>query len=408
MTANDTATFHEVVLRPREPIIARDGRPFAATPGARAMSLPWPLPSTLAGALRTRIGTDLNFDWRSDGPDRARRIAVQGPLMLARWRQDDAWQVYLPQPHDALIVKSETGQATMHALRPFAPDEGAGCDLPHAGLRPLRVPESGKALTDYAYWPLSAYTRWLSEATPGSQPAPARCLESPPHETRVHVAMNRDTRTGAEGALFSTVGLAFADQPQPAHPGETGEQPLPRRGKAGEQPARAMLCRAAGADARTWTAATSYLPLGGERRLVELRPIEGTSSLWPACPPKLRAALRDTRRLRLALVTPAIFAGGWRPGWLDDLEGAPPEAPSLRLRLVAAAVGRREPVSGWDLQKKQAKAARYMAPAGSVYFFEIVAGALDDEQIDRLWLHALSDAAQDRADGFGLTVIGVW
>ncbi len=80
----DKERLYDIVVAPRDPIIARDGRPFAATPGAQAVSLPWPLPGTLAGTIRTAIGTSLGFDWRNGGAGRARRIAVLGPLMLAR------------------------------------------------------------------------------------------------------------------------------------------------------------------------------------------------------------------------------------------------------------------------------------------------------------------------------------
>lgn len=397
MDTESALAVHEVIVQPRAPLIVRDGRPFTADAGAQAVTLPWPLPGTLAGALRTRIGTDLAFDWQGDGPDRARRITVQGPLMLARWPDSEsAWQVYLAQPRDALLVHDTSGQPVMHALRPFGPGGGAGCDLPHPALQPLQVEESGKSLSGYSYWPLRAYLRWLSDARPQPQAPPLRCLGPLPRETRVHVAINRETRTGREGALFSTVGLAFADQPQPA-----------RAGQSDEQPAHALLCRVDGAT--SWSAATSYLQLGGERRLAELHPVDAAGSLWPACPPELRDALAGTPRLRLTLVTPALFTGGWRPGWLDDdLIGAPPAAPALRLRLVAAATGRHEPVSGWDLQRGKPKAARYMVPAGSVYFCEVVEGELSAAAIERLWLSALSDLPQDRADGFGLSVMGVW
>ncbi|HZQ09120.1 MAG TPA: type III-B CRISPR module-associated Cmr3 family protein, partial [Anaerolineae bacterium] len=48
------------LIEPRDPLIFRDGRPFNPTPGARAISLPFPYPSTLAGAVRTRVGQNEN------------------------------------------------------------------------------------------------------------------------------------------------------------------------------------------------------------------------------------------------------------------------------------------------------------------------------------------------------------
>jgi CRISPR-associated protein Cmr3 len=51
------------------------------------------------------------------------------------------------------------------------------------------------------------------------------------------------------------------------------------------------------------------------------------------------------------------------------------------------------------------KAARRLAPAGSVYFFE-ARGATS--ALARLWLEPVSDLPQDRNDGFGLALWGVW
>jgi len=88
MLAEPSTGARTLLIRPRGGMLVRDGRPFAATPGARAASLAWPLPSTIAGALRTRIGDDLGFDWRNGGPERALRLAVAGPLLASRGAHD--------------------------------------------------------------------------------------------------------------------------------------------------------------------------------------------------------------------------------------------------------------------------------------------------------------------------------
>ena len=46
------------IIEPRDPLVFGDGKPFSAVPGSRAKSLPFPHPSTVAGAMRTRSGTD--------------------------------------------------------------------------------------------------------------------------------------------------------------------------------------------------------------------------------------------------------------------------------------------------------------------------------------------------------------
>lgn len=384
-------TAHSIIIAPRDPIIARDGRPFAALPGAQARSLPWPLPATIAGMVRTTIGQAATppFDWNQGGPARAKRIAVQGPLMLVRWPESDGWQVYIAAPRDALIVRADRGDAVMCARRPdTAVPPGAGYNLA-PGLVPLTVDEAGKPEGGYNYWPLEAAARWLAAADPQPQPAPPHCLGDLPHETRVHVVVDERTGTARSGTLFSTQALAFCDAPRAT------------------APARALLCRVS-TDEDWRLDAERFTTLGGERRLVELRPVRDRDP-WPPCPETLHAAFRGRQRLRLALATPAIFAHGWKPGWLaDGLEGSPPGIAGLRLRLISAVVSRQETVSGWDMETKKPKPARHMAPAGSVYFFEVVGGALESGHLASLWLGSISDTAQDRADGFGLALPGIW
>ena len=44
-----------------------------------------------------------------------------------------------------------------------------------------------------------------------------------------------------------------------------------------------------------------------------------------------------------------------------------------------------------------------MVPAGSVYFLEVVEGDCGN-LVENAWLQPVSDALQDRRDGFGLAV----
>jgi CRISPR-associated protein Cmr3 len=81
----------------------------------------------------------------------------------------------------------------------------------------------------------------------------------------------------------------------------------------------------------------------------------------------------------------------------------------LRLKLVSACTDRWKPISGWSLEKvsRGPKAIRRLVPAGSVYFFEVLSGDAGD-LAKNLWLRSVSDEDQDRRDGFGLAVWGLW
>ena len=81
-----------------------------------------------------------------------------------------------------------------------------------------------------------------------------------------------------------------------------------------------------------------------------------------------------------------------------------------KAKLVGAAVGRRIPVSGWHLRNQKPKKVRWAVPAGSVYFLELTETLTEDErrQLLTAWLKPLSDQLDDRRDGFGCALWGVW
>lgn len=135
--------------------------------------------------------------------------------------------------------------------------------------------------------------------------------------------------------------------------------------------------------------------------------------MW-AVPERLINALHDKDRLRIVLTTPARFDGGWLPDGFtlvgEHFEGKLlSELPPMRLR--AACVGRPQAGSGWDMAKRQPKRGVRLAPAGSVYFFELLDGTLTKAHIKQLWLASLGGAHDDgfgTQDGFGVVVPGVW
>ena len=145
--------------------------------------------------------------------------------------------------------------------------------------------------------------------------------------------------------------------------------------------------------------------LGGERRPAVLTVLDDskTEKNWFTCPTTLREKFANQKCIRMILMTPAIFKHGWKPAWLDSNSSNPPQAlGKVKLKLISAAVGRREPVSGWNLRSDTPRAVRWMVPAGSVYFFEVLDGNLND--LLEAWLKPVSDNEQDRKDGYGLAI----
>jgi CRISPR-associated protein Cmr3 len=389
---------HNILIEPRDPLIFRDARPAEASLPIR--SLDWPLPSSVIGAIRTRLGRLTGYD--AEAIERLKIIEHVGPLLAIR--KNDGWELAFPAPADAVLFPGISG-AEVVSLRPRAIDATAneGCDIPH-GLSPLFGSRDLKPLPGPRFWTSCATLEWLADRTPDAKrlgprfSAAAEILdwlvnpvpEAKPRgrvnflrQRRIHLEIEPKTFAAKEGRLFTTEGLEFAWIDDD---GETQS---------------GAICSQIRTTDNTWAPLEALAPLGGERRLAYW---SEPDIQWPEPPPELASA----DLIRLQLITPAAFENGWKPGWLNDANcGSPPEHPDLILELVSAAVPRPVPHSGWDLTKparKAQKPARFLAPAGSVYFFKA------SRKIDArpLWLRSICDDPQDRRDGFGVVLCGGW
>ncbi len=380
-------THRAFLFEPRDPLIFRDGRPFGA--GLSAWTLPWAVPSVTIGWFRTELGRETGYG----EPHLSRLLEARqiGPFLAVAG--EGGWELAFPAPFDvaAYDVDDDPGRIELLALNPANLNHDEGTDLNEKpasahrleGLQPLFGARNRKASQrNPAFWKAEFAISWLARRN--GQPMRYKPLEIGvdrlPRQRRVHVAIERGTQAAAEEMLFTTEGLEFA------LPQERGGQ-------------RLAIYAELAADGIQWPGVGRTATLGGERRLAYVT--ECDSLLPPA--PKIES---PPDRIRLQLVTPGVFRDGWRPGWIGPTgegEFPLPLGEPVRLRLLAAAVGRGLPYSGWDLALPGPKEARLLAPAGSVYFFQVLSG-----DARRLWLASMCDEDQPRRDGFGLVVLGVW
>lgn len=352
--------YYEVVAR--EPLIARDGRPFLA--GSRMKSVDWVYPSVAAGSVRTMTGKAAGrFDVEA-----LKRIQVAGPLPAR------GGELYVPAPLDC-VVRTEPAAAL--AARPREKLAGR-TNLP-GGLWPAVLDGEGggdfKPAAMPAFVGMGLMEKWLAGRGWEYPFQGGTVIERVEVEERTHVSIEAERGAARESMLYSTVGLSLPD-------GVTLE--VRTEGAAG---------------------LGGVHPLGGERRMAHWRRRDETAELW-ACPVGIRQALGTARRVRMVLATAGAFADGWAPGWLLGGEAVP--GTGVKLKLRGACVGRGRAVSGWSLEagRMGPKAARRLAPAGSVYFCEVVEGAA--AELAGRWLQPVSDGEQDRKDGFGLALWGLW
>ena len=376
------------IIEPRDPLIFRDGRPFGPEPGARALSLPFPFPSTVAGAIRTRDGLDAKGKFQPGEIPRLKQIEVRGPLLVeleADTGEIAEWLV--PAPADALVLDLDSSDPRKGGLKVLLPLElpaGAGTDLP-TELAPVGMPRRDPRKPSSnapRYWKWPSFEKWLLD--PHDQEVNLEDLghNGPIRETRMHVGIKPETKAADEerGALFQTRGLEFTHVPKGAFAGAR------RLGLA--------------TDTNAPNLKPGIASLGGERRMVFWR---RSMKTLPPFPTSLKEKIVAQHHCRLILITPAFFKSGWKPAWLlEPREGVEPI-------LRAVAINRPQVVSGWDFEHNKPKPTRRLAPASTVFFLELKGDATAIEKwAETIWMHCISDEEQDRRDGFGLAVLGVW
>jgi CRISPR-associated protein Cmr3 len=418
-------------LRPHGPLLVGDGRSYGGSSHRASL---FPTPQAVLGAARTRAGQVLGFDWDGGTADAAlqqRTASVVGDaespgalgvggVFFALRQAGRAPTLHLPRPADGLVIPPPPGsrpgtEPTWHPRRPMRV-QGARVSPPHGltrALAPLghRAPASArKPMAAPADWlALSPFLALLHE--PKSHPMPFVGVEGPRDDERTHVVIADDTLASQPQGLFSAGRLAF-------------DRPLGDAAEGG------LAVELTGDDALSLD---GLWRLGGKGSLAHATAAAPEAvSLDTLRSASLEAIDQAEGRLRWVLVTPARFRRGWLPDFLDDGGEGEIGGSGVRVRLVAAAVARPLAYSGWDLAadgstagraRGKPRPTRYLAPAGSVYFFEVVEGgsAAARRAAEAGWLESLAriephtdDPAERRATaidaacGLARGVFGPW
>lgn len=390
-------TPHSYLIEPLAPLVFRSGKPFGPQSGADTPL--FPIPSSLAGLLRTVLA-DQQYKGQpiNDLSNQLRQTCVRGPL-LARYDADHtALQLLVAKPADAMYVDNN-GITEVVRLLPTPLDADCGSDL-RSDLLPVQIAKKlkGKPKNGPQYWAMADFIRWQADETLDFKSLEENGLDSLPNEQRTHVAISNETFASDEGKLFQTSGLDFG---------------APRKLAEKDQKEKTAYNGWQDTHLGFWAQSDAQLnddlvTFGGERRLSQL-------SAWPktcdptACNTQLAADVRAVKGIKLTLLTPAIFAKGYLPAWLDptSLEGELPHSGGLRVKLKACAIERWQAVSGFDLQLWKPKVMRKAVAAGAVYWFEVLSEVADTLP-QSLWFAAVSDDAQDQRDGFGMIFPAAW
>lgn len=319
----------DLLIRPIDVWLFRDGRPFAAGEDHEATTLFPPTPFTLQGAIRTKVlvdkGVDLTEFSRKKQPDSEvgfgdnfGALKLCGP-MVARRTQDGKWERLIPVLADVVKVGNEFALLKPQRL-PFK------TNLPD-GLQLLWV-ETDKPVKEAKGWiPESEWQRYLQGE------APKRIVNGEElfvYEPRFGIAIERSSRTTQTQMLYRATFVRLKDDV-------------------------ALWAKVEGVSLK---GEKGFLRFGGEGRSASYEAIDPLPSL-EGYAPKLE------KRFKVVLVSPAWFSNGWQP------EGGDWSAIFHKpVRLIAAAIPRPQKFGGFDVAKGEPKPVRNFVPAGSVYFFE--------------------------------------
>lgn len=393
---------YRYLVEPLAPLIFRSGKPFGAMSGADGAS--FPLPSSASGLLRALTleqgkegfkgnNTEKRATITDEYSQQLKQIRSKGPF-LVRYEYDERnviknFTVFVVKPADALYLKSAASSIDPDIIRlipkPF--EEGVGSDLPK-DLIPVQteIEVKGKPASGIQFWALKDFIDWQNGVQLEYSRVKENGILSLPNEERTHVAIDDNSLSSEDGKLFQTSGLDLQHQQIDGALGWTQQ----RLGFLFES---------------TQKLTDVLATFGGERRLSHLKEMPNTD--WQQLNKNLYQKLSKLKGLRLTLVTPAIFANGYIPKWLDDsLIGVIPNT-SLKVQLKAVSIERWLPVSGWDLHQWKPKAMRKSVAAGAVYWFDIV-GEISKDIAQQLWFSPIGDDQQDCLDGFGLVLPAAW
>lgn len=395
--------MHAYELEPLDTLFFRDARPMQPGAGSGGHGATWPLPSILHEGLRANLLRFSGEPWkkprtvtvrRANGEVRRKTVQTtrfQSLRTLGPFPTRNG-TLYVPTPRDlAPMAASDGGAGTANGLSP-RPTDGTA-NWPASWLRGVSS-DSPPAKADWPEWvPLDWFLRYLSESPPWPAPVNDDASRLYDAEPRIGVRIDSETNRAKDGQLYASEHLRLRDNVRLWFQAGLGQHERTTCGSGG--PIAALAGR--------------FMTLGGEGRVVRLTTASNPDPF--SVLPKPKGLF-----IKWILVTPAVFRGGWRPGWVDESSGrvmlpATPrneakigtrlqrrahlhDAEPIRAHLVSVCCGKPEWFSGWDQGTGSPKPTMQAVPSGSVYYFKA-----EDENSAAQLVEALHGRV--RSDFFG-------
>src|SRR3990167_1901978 len=369
----------KIFIEPNDVLMFRDGKPFSGGDDHYARGAFPPPPSTFYGAIRSKILSEKYPQYESfkDGnvpEDVKNEIGTpseHGSLtlnnfLLAR-RIHGAIQPIFPVPRDIVKIKG-IEEKKLFLLKP---DESLNnkinCNFPFASLTPLWLKTESPIEEVNGFLSLQAMSTYLGGNVPNEIVKSEVLYQK---DERVGIKKHRTTKAAEAGALYSVEYFRFKEDVGFAVE-LAGVEKFPPEG---------------------------LLRLGGDQRSAFYR--ESLFSLPDV--EMVKNKIKNTGQFKVVFLTPAIFDKGWMPDWIDRKSGIG-TVNNITLKLISAALGKPVHIGGFDLVKKTPKDMKKAVSTGSVFYFQLKKGSID-EVFNIFWLKSISDEKQN--EGFGITIIG--
>ncbi len=386
-------------IEPHDVLFLRGNQLFGEA-GSYGESLVPPHPSVIAGAIRSALMVRKGIDFGAFANNRDFMDAEFGnaarpgafrltDVQLAHRGKNSKVAPLYALPADLISlcrVRAQDEQSGDRVVRRIMPGTANTLmtSAVTAHLAVLPEPERGKPESGF-YLSAAGWRAYLS----GEPIVDSHLLaQDKLWQTEVRTGIGIEAASGsvAEGRLFTTQAVSF----QQRHQGNDYDV--------------GFLARTEGAE---WPPSLT-LRLGGDGRAAQASLIDGADvdgePDWEA----LWEQISANQRCRIVLISPGIFAGGWRPTGLDESRQF--NLGGVTAKLVCAAVPRSKIISGWDLAAKQPKPAQRVAPTGSVYWLQDLQAtpdALHKLAIYGLWPDGADNGAR-RVEGYNRFVFATY
>ena len=385
-------------IRPIDTLFFRDGKPFEFGIENYSFSIFPPSPRTFYGALRTYIilsHSSLNSYKKDEkllkivgDENNFGNLRIYGPIIAKKI--GSYIEMYFPIPKDVMLKETFIEKRAIY-LKPQEIEE-ANFNLDKKIN--LVIPEQEEDLEEVeGYFSNSDMEDYLSEKSELGEKLEKIAKDSSniyKHEHRVGIKINKERGTVEPHYLYSSphlrLGIFNTARYYGFIVGIDGDEGLVNN--------------------------RGIFRLGGDTRVVELEELEEgmIEKIFSQFRLQIIEKIKNSKRFKMILLTPAIFQNGWYPDFLnisnDELKG---KWEGIEIKLVGCILGKPKYLGGFDLVKQTPKSIKKVIPPGSVYFFEIINDTnIDWDNIFNNYFPRSIDNSDLSKEGFQLILLGGW